>query len=222
MPAARLQHLGDQMMRGADADAADRQLAGLGLGARDHLGEGLDAELLAGAERIDAVAGLADRNEIAKQIDIGVGLHRGVGGVRARGLQKRMAVRLRLLDAQRADLPAAPATFSTMMGWPSAFSMPACAIRTAVSAGPPGGNGTMILIGLVGNAWAEASRGSAAAESAAAAESRKERRFIGSILAVAWRCILWALRACRLICGLIGDAALLAQRADGAGQARGR
>ena len=33
--------------------------------------------------------------------------------------------------------------------------MPACAIRTAVSAGPPGGNGTMILIGLDGKRLGE-------------------------------------------------------------------
>jgi hypothetical protein len=38
--------------------------------------------------------------------------------------------------------------------------MTGCAMRTAVSAGPPGGNGTMILIGFDGNAWAAAPRGS--------------------------------------------------------------
>jgi hypothetical protein len=55
-----------------------------------------------------------------------------------------------------------------MTGWPSALSMPPCAIRTAVSAGPPGGNGTTILIGFDGNAWAKAPRGSDNAASAAA------------------------------------------------------
>jgi hypothetical protein len=55
-------------------------------------------------------------------------------------------------------------------------------MRAAVSAGPPGGNGTMILIGFAGNAWANASRGRAAADKTAAAEVRKERRFIITVL----------------------------------------
>ena len=56
--------------------------------------------------------------------------------------------------------------------------MPPCAIRTAVSAGPPGGNGTMILMGFGGNAWANAPRGSDSAASAAAECVRTERRVI--------------------------------------------
>ena len=55
--------------------------------------------------------------------------------------------------------PAAPATFSTMIDWPSAFSMPGCAMRTAVSAGPPGGNGTMMRMGFEGKAWRESATG---------------------------------------------------------------
>src|SRR4029078_9503681 len=74
--------------------------------------------------------------------------------------------------------PAAPRTFSTMIDWASAFSMPACAIRTAVSAGPPGGNGTTILIGLEGNAWANARRGSHRAAMAASEWGRTERRVV--------------------------------------------
>ena len=61
------------------------------------------AQFLAGAERVDAVAGLADRNEVANEIDVALRLHRRVGGVRARGLQERIAVRLGLLDALRAE-----------------------------------------------------------------------------------------------------------------------
>ena len=65
-----------------------------------------------------------------------------------------------------------------MIGWPSAFSMPPCAIRTAVSAGPPGGNGTTILIGFVGKAWANAPRGSDSAARTAAEWMRTERRVV--------------------------------------------
>ena len=55
--------------------------------------------------------------------------------------------------------------------------MPACAIRTAVSAGPPGGNGTMILIGFDGKRLGEGAarqrqRGKRAAE------VRTERRVV--------------------------------------------
>ena len=103
MPGGRLQHLGDQVMRGADADAADLEFAGLGLGALNDLGQSRRAKLLAGAKRIDAVAGLADRNEVAQEIDVALRLHRGVGGVRARSLQQRIAVRLGLPDALRAE-----------------------------------------------------------------------------------------------------------------------
>ena len=57
--------------------------------------------------------------------------------------------------------------------------MPGCAIRTAVSAGPPGGNGTMILIGLAGNAWAKAPRGSdKRGEQLRPHGSRTERRVV--------------------------------------------
>ena len=57
--------------------------------------------------------------------------------------------------------------------------MPGCAIRTAVSAGPPAGNGTITLIGLVGNACAKASRGSANEAASKAAEwVRTERRVV--------------------------------------------
>jgi hypothetical protein len=99
----RFQDFRDQVMRRADADAADPQFVGLGLGARHHLREAADAGGLAGAERIDAVAGEPDRLEVAQQIDVGLRLYRGIGGVGARGLQERMAVRLRLLYPDRAD-----------------------------------------------------------------------------------------------------------------------
>jgi hypothetical protein len=56
--------------------------------------------------------------------------------------------------------------------------MPPCAIRTAVSAGPPGGNGTMMWTGLAGNAWANAPRGSDSAANRAAECVRTERRVI--------------------------------------------
>ena len=58
--------------------------------------------------------------------------------------------------------------------------MPPWAIRTAVSAGPPGGNGTMILMGFVGNAWANAPRGNASAR-AAAVEWIKNRAACGHV-----------------------------------------
>ena len=77
---------------------------GLALAIRNEVGERLDAALLAGAQRIDAVAGLADRFEIAKKIDVRLRLHRGIGLVRACGLQQRVAIRIGLLDALSANL----------------------------------------------------------------------------------------------------------------------
>jgi hypothetical protein len=52
--------------------------------------------------------------------------------------------------------------------------MPGCAIRTALSAGPPAGNGTTILIGLVVNDCEKPPRGSATEASVAANTTRRE------------------------------------------------
>ena len=59
--------------------------------------------------------------------------------------------------------------------------MTALRIRTAVSAGPPGGNGTMSLIGLDGKACANAMRGSDSAANTAAEWTSRERRVVISI-----------------------------------------
>jgi hypothetical protein len=47
-------------------------------------------------------------------------------------------------------LPVAPPTFSMMMVWPSAVRMPSAIRRPTTSVSPPGGNGTIIVIGRDG------------------------------------------------------------------------
>src|SRR6185436_6286780 len=47
--------------------------------------------------------------------------------------------------------PPAPALFSTTIFWPSDFSIATAVGRPVRSATPPGGNGTIIVIGLAGN-----------------------------------------------------------------------
>jgi hypothetical protein len=51
-------------------------------------------------------------------------------------------------------LPAAPATFSTITGWPSDVFMRSAMIRANTSTGPPGANGTTRVTGRVGNVCA--------------------------------------------------------------------
>src|SRR5262250_2504147 len=73
-------------------------------------------------------------------------------------------------------LPVAPPTFSMMMVWPSAVRMPSAIRRPTTSVSPPGGNGTIIVIGRDGYACARAARGTAGSAAAPAARCRKFRR----------------------------------------------
>jgi hypothetical protein len=47
-------------------------------------------------------------------------------------------------------VPAAPAAFSTMTGWPSVGRMPCAMIRPSVSVEPPGASGTTMVMGRDG------------------------------------------------------------------------
>jgi hypothetical protein len=47
-------------------------------------------------------------------------------------------------------LPPAPPTFSMITGWPSESFMRSPIMRAIVSVGPPGANGTMMVIGREG------------------------------------------------------------------------
>ena len=47
-------------------------------------------------------------------------------------------------------VPAAPPTFSTITGWPSVARMRSAKMRPSVSVGPPGGYGTIMVIGREG------------------------------------------------------------------------
>ncbi len=51
-------------------------------------------------------------------------------------------------------MPAAPAAFSTMTRWPSDAVRRSAITRATMSVGPPAPNGTMMVIGLLGNGWA--------------------------------------------------------------------
>src|SRR6185436_4167165 len=53
-------------------------------------------------------------------------------------------------------LPAPPPTFSMMTGWPSDARRRSAKIRASVSVGPPGGYGTIMVIGRDGKGWAVA------------------------------------------------------------------
>src|SRR5437016_2829952 len=53
-------------------------------------------------------------------------------------------------------LPPAPATLSMMSGWPSVTRMRSTSTRAIGSAAPPGGNGTMTVIGRDGQLCAVA------------------------------------------------------------------
>lgn len=98
------EHFGDEMVSRANADAADLQFARLRFGERDDLGQRLGTEGRARDQRIDAVAGLPDRDEVAAQIDTRGRAHGRHGGVRACGLQQRVAVGFGLQDAREPDL----------------------------------------------------------------------------------------------------------------------
>jgi hypothetical protein len=56
-------------------------------------------------------------------------------------------------------LPEAPVRFTTTTVAPSAFSNPGCSMREMASTDPPGGNGTTMVICLVGHSWAHATAG---------------------------------------------------------------
>ena len=47
-------------------------------------------------------------------------------------------------------LPEAPGTFSMITAWPNDERMRSPTMRPMVSTGPPGGNGTIMLIGRTG------------------------------------------------------------------------
>src|SRR5262249_35565797 len=69
-------------------------------------------------------------------------------------------------------LPVAPPTFSMMMVWPSAVRMPSAIRRPTTSVSPPGGNGTIIVIGRHGYACAKAKRDATGSAAAPAARCR--------------------------------------------------
>src|SRR5690242_10357431 len=66
-------------------------------------------------------------------------------------------------------LPPAPPRFSTITGWPRLAPRRSATMRPRMSVGPPGGNGRMSRMGLLGQAsgaCADAGRGASAAASA--------------------------------------------------------
>src|SRR5205807_5580890 len=59
--------------------------------------------------------------------------------------------------------PPTPPMFSMITGWPSGACMPCARPRAKMSAGPPGGKGTIMRTGLEGYDWAAAMPGTSAA-----------------------------------------------------------
>src|SRR5512134_3083531 len=68
-------------------------------------------------------------------------------------------------------VPPAPAVFSTTTDWPRVFDIPCASPRPTRSVGPPAVNGTTIVMGFEGKAWAQADDATAV-HSAAAARRR--------------------------------------------------
>src|SRR5512145_2030310 len=78
-------------------------------------------------------------------------------------------------------VPPAPALFSTITGCPSSTERPCATARATPSVPPPGGKGTISLIGWVGHDWACAVP-AAKASASAQAESTRKRWFMASLL----------------------------------------
>src|SRR4051812_41546282 len=74
------------------------------------------------------------------------------------------------------SVPPAPPTFSTRMVWPMARPIDSPIRRATVSVGPPAAAGTMIVIGLAGNAVCAIAGCDAHIEAAAMAPERTVRR----------------------------------------------
>src|SRR5262245_37406926 len=79
-------------------------------------------------------------------------------------------------------VPPAPATFSTMIGWPSVFCIYSPTMRAIVSVGPPAANGTIMVIGLSGYSAAAGARWPRRANSASA--MRRDMGSLGSSIDV--------------------------------------
>src|SRR5574339_376943 len=78
-------------------------------------------------------------------------------------------------------VPPAPALFSTTTGCPSSVESPCATARATPSVPPPGGNGTINLIGWVGHDWAPAVP-AAKASARAQAEISCRRWIMASLL----------------------------------------
>jgi hypothetical protein len=78
-------------------------------------------------------------------------------------------------------LPLAPVRLSTMTCCPSFSESSGASARASTSAFPPAGNGTIIVMGRVGQAWANAPVGSASAPTSASTNVRHRARMMSSL-----------------------------------------
>ena len=94
-------------------------LAGIGLGIGDELGNRLGRKRWIHHHDVRRAHDACDRRDVADEIEIELVVERRVDRVRRTDQEKRIAVRGARTTASVAILPPAPGRFSMMNGWPS-------------------------------------------------------------------------------------------------------
>jgi hypothetical protein len=144
-----LEQLHREVLAGVGAGRAIGEPAGRGLGALDHVANGLRAGRRIGHQDDGDIDQLGYGGELAQQIGSGIAGQIGIEKERSgRADAEGVAVGGGLRDLLQAERPPAPALFSTttwrLSRGPSSFAT----MRAAPSADAPGANGTMIWIGF--------------------------------------------------------------------------
>jgi hypothetical protein len=151
MPARRLKHLHRQVVLAA--------VAARGVGKRRVRLLRVFDEFREGAHRQRRVDGQHElvrrhryhRREIAQGIDRHLVEMRIDGDLAVGEQAERVAVRLRARDELVGDVAVGARLVSTTTGWPMLCDSLSAITRAAMSGAPPGGMGTMMVIGRAGN-----------------------------------------------------------------------
>ncbi len=172
VPVARFEHLADELRQRALAEA-EVELARIGLGIGDELGERLGRHVGRDHQHQAAARDRRDRHEVLQRI-VGQRLvdQRRDEMRRAVGDEQSIAIRLGAHHGFHADGGAAAGRLSTTTDWPSCAAMGVAISRATTSLGEPGVNGAMILIGRSGKVCADAGAASTPANTSAATSIR--------------------------------------------------
>ena len=145
-----LEQLAGDMGRGPVAGRRHVDLARIGLGVGDELGNGLGRNRWIHHHDIGRADDAGDRRDVADEIEIELVVERRVDRVRRTDQQQRIAVGGARTTASVPILLPAPGRFSMMNCWPSR-SDSHCPIRRAMmSVAPAGGKPTMMRTGRAG------------------------------------------------------------------------